>query len=345
MSVSIEDVAKLAGVGKGTVSRVINNHPDVSEKTASRVKEAIETLGYRPNQQARRLARNVSDVICFVLVNRDIMHQFHSLILKGVESYCSRNGKDLIFTLWRYPEDPLPEKFELPRIVANRGTVDGVVLAGGSHVSAVKALAAEGIQYVAFGNNLIGCGATADLDSVWYDPESGTREAISYLASLGHKHIRYVGNTALPWFGRNYRAFSEAMTDHGLTPQLLSIGDAANYMELGRRGAEEILRMKEPTTAVFAGSDKVAMAMLQTFERNGVRVPRDISLIGFDDNPDSQLVDPPLTTVHVHKEQIGEECAKFLFEKIANPGMVSGARIIPTRLVIRESCAPPKKTR
>jgi LacI family transcriptional regulator len=325
------------------VSRVLNNHPDVSEKTAARVRQAIQVLGYRPNVQARRLARNVSDLICFVLANRDFLHQFHSLVLKGVESYCSEIGRDVVFALWRYDLNPPPERFVLPRIVANRGSVDGVILAGANHVAAVKAVSDLGIPCVAFGNNLVGCSTTTDVDSVWYDAAPGTREAIEYLVSLGHRHIRYVGNTTLPWFGRNYRAFSDAMLDFGLAPQLVSIDDATNYMEIGRRGAEEILRLKEPTTAIFAGSDQAALAILQTLARHGVQVPKDMSLIGFDDNPDCVQVEPQLTTIHVPKEQIGAECAKFLFDKIANYREVSGAMVIPTRLVVRDSCAPPPR--
>lgn len=342
MSPSITDVAKLAGVGKGTVSRVLNGEPGVSDKTAARVRDAIKRLGYTPNVQARRLARNVSDLICFVLSNRDFLHEFHSMVLKGVESYCSTSGRDLVFALWRYPLDTPPPTIVPPRIVASRGSVDGVVLAGANHVECVKAVAKLGVPCVAFGNNLVGCGSLSEVDSVWYDESAGTGEAIRYLASLGHRHIRFAANLSIPWFARNYRAFSDAMIDLGLAPTVTSVSGTTDYMEVAERAVSEILASREPVTAICAGNDTVAMGAIRALARHGVKVPQDISVVGFDDAPRCVESDPPLTSVHVPTEELGRECAKFLLEKIANPGSVSGARVIPTRLVVRGSCSAPR---
>lgn len=344
MSPSIRDVAKLAGVGKGTVSRVLNDRPGVSEKTAARVRQAIKQLGYTPNVQARRLARKQSDVICFVLSNRDFLHEFHSMILKGVESYCSEVGRDLVFALWRYPLDPPPPVVVPPRIITSRGSIDGVVLAGANHVECVKAIARLGVPCVAFGNNLVGCTSTSEVDSVWYDESSGTRQAIRYLADLGHRHIRFVANMSLPWFARNYRAFSDAMLDTGLAPAAVAVNDVTDYLEIGERAVARILGSTEPTTAIFAGNDIVAAAAMRALARRGVRVPGEMSVIGFDDAPRCVESDPQLTTVHVPKEELGAECARFLIEKIANPETVVGARVVPTWLVVRGSCAPPSRS-
>jgi len=343
MSPSIRDVARLAGVGKGTVSRVLNDQAGVSERTASKVKQAIRELGYTPNVQARRLARNQSDLICFVLSNRDFLHEFHSMVLKGVESFCSQAGRDLVFALWRYSLEMPPPTVIPPRIVSSRGSVDGVVLAGANHVDCVKAIAKLGVPCVAFGNNLVGCKGTSEVDSVWYDESTGTREAIRYLADLGHRHIRFVGNLSLPWFARNYRAFSDAMLDLGLAPMATAINDAADHFEVGQRAVEQILSSGEPTTAIFAANDSVATSAMRALARHGIRVPQDMSLLGFDDAPRCLESDPQITTVHVPKEELGSECARFLLEKIANPGSVSGARVIPTRLVIRNSCLAPSQ--
>ena len=343
MSPSIRDVAKLAGVGKGTVSRVLNDSPGVSEKTAAKVRHAIEELGYTPNVQARRLARNQSDLICFVLSNRDFLHEFHSMILKGVESYCSQSSRDLVFALWRYPLDPPPPVVVPPRIVASRGSVDGVILAGANHVDCVKAIAKLGVPCVTFGNNLVGCTSTSEVDSVWYDEAPGTREAIRYLADLGHRHIRFVANISIPWFARNYRAFSEAMLDTGLAPAAVAVNDATDYIEVGERAVQQILESGEPTTAVFAGNDALAMAVIRALARRGVRVPKDMSVVGFDDSPRCVESDPQLTTVNVPKEDLGAECARFLMEKISNPGTASGARVMPTWLIVRSSCCAPSR--
>ncbi|MGB9620033.1 MAG: LacI family DNA-binding transcriptional regulator [Armatimonadota bacterium] len=344
MSPSIRDVARLAGVGKGTVSRVLNDRPDVSEKTAARVRQAIKQLGYTPNVQARRLARKQSDVICFVLSNRDFLHEFHSMILKGVESYCSQAGRDLVFALWRYPLDPPPPVVVPPRIVTSRGSVDGVVLAGANHIDSVKAVAKLGMPCVALGNNLVGCTSTSEVDSVWYDEVAGTRQAIKYLADLGHRHIRFVANISIPWFARNYRAFSEAMLDMGLAPAVVAVNDVTDYVEMGERAVAQILESGEPTTAIFAGNDAVAVAVMRALARRGVKVPGEMSVVGFDDISRCIESDPQLTTVHVPKEDLGAESARFLIEKISNPDAPVGARVVPTWLVVRGSCAPPGRS-
>ena len=343
MGPSNKDVARLAGVGKGTVSRVLNKCPGVSDKTAAKVHEAIRTLGYRPNVQARRLARNVSDLICFVLSNRDFLHEFHSMVLKGVERYCSAAGRDVVFALWRYALDEPASTATPPRIITDRGSVDGVVLAGANRVDCVKAISQQGTPCVAFGNNLVGCSSLSEVDAVWYDEATGTREAVRYLADLGHRHIRFVADLSVPWFARNFRAFSDAMIDVGLAPVSISISDTDSYQEIAEQAIVQILQSDEPTTAVFAGNDAIGVAMLRALYKRGVRVPEDISVIGFDDVPRCLEVDPHLTTVHVPTEQLGFELAKFLFEKISEPESPGGARVVPTRLVIRESCCAPKR--
>lgn len=339
MGPSITDVARLAGVGKGTVSRVLNDMPGVSHATATKVRQAMRDLGYSPNVQARRLARNVSDLICFVLSNRDFLHEFHSMVLKGVEDYCSAAGRDLVFALWRYELEPLPSSVVPPRIVAGRGSVDGVVLAGENHVDCVKMITALGVPCVSFGNNLVGCKSMSEVDSVWYDESTGTREALDYLADLGHRHIRFLGSMSLPWFARNYRAFSDAMIDLGLAPMATWINETTDYTEIAERGVAAILESEAPTTAIFAGNDTIAAAVIQALKRRGMHVPDDISVIGFDDAPRCLETDPHLTTVQVPKEELGAECARFLLEKISSDEPVTGARVIPTRFVIRDSCS------
>jgi DNA-binding LacI/PurR family transcriptional regulator len=305
----------------------------------------MRELGYSPNVQARRLARNVSDLICFVLSNRDFLHEFHSMVLKGVEGYCSSAGRDLVFALWRYELDPLPPVVVPPRIVAGRGSVDGVVLAGANHVNCVKMIAGLGVPCVSVGNNLVGCKSMSEVDSVWYDESTGTREAVRYLADLGHRHIRFLATLSLPWFTRNYRAFSDAMIDLGLAPVATWVNDTTDYAEVAERGVAEILESGAPTTAIFAGNDNVAAVAVQSLKRRGIRVPQDVSVVGFDDAPRCIEIDPHITTVRVPKEELGAECARFLIQKISSDEPVTGARVIPTRLVIRDSCSVATPTR
>jgi LacI family transcriptional regulator len=151
----------------------------------------------------------------------------------------------------------------------------------------------------------------------------------------------FLGDISRPWFERNYRAYADAMISYGLAPMLTSISDAESYFEIGSRGAEQILTSGQPVTAIFAANDEIAGAVMQTLTRRGVSIPGQISVVGFDDNPNSIQFEPQLTTVRVPKEELGAECARFLFEKIANPEMATGARIIPTKLIVRGSCSKP----
>ena len=340
---SINDVARLAGVGKGTVSRVLNGNSGVTEKTAARVKHAIKELGYRPNIQARRLARNVSDLICFVLSNRDFLHDFHSMLFKGVERCCSEAGRDVVFALWRYPLSSPTTDIVLPRIIADRGSVDGIVLAGANSIECVRIIEDLGVPYVAFGNNLIGCKSVSEVEAVWYDESTGTREAIEYLVELGHRHIRFVGNLSVQWFARNFQAYSNAMIDSGLSPTAISVDNVSDHIEIAEQAADRIVRSDDPTTAIFAGNDILAFSLVRALKRRGLQVPRDISVVGFDGVPRCVECDPPLTTVNVPKEELGAECASLLFRKIANPMSASSAMVFPTHLVIRDSCSAPRK--
>jgi DNA-binding LacI/PurR family transcriptional regulator len=125
----------------------------------------------------------------------------------------------------------------------------------------------------------------------------------------------------------------------------IAIDDTSDYTEIAERAAAEIVGSDEQTTAVFAGNDAIAVALIGALTRRGVRVPEDVSVVGFDDTPRCLEVDPHLTTVRVPKVELGSEMARFLFEKISNPESVSGARVVPTRLVIRGSVAAPKSWR
>jgi len=329
-------------VGVSTVSRVFNKHPDVGAETREKVLQVAKELGYRPNSCARQLVRDTTETICFVMSNRDVISQFHSKVLVGVEEYAGTVAHSVIFMRFDYAPNTPPEDLALPRVLWERGTVDGVIIAGTNYPNFVRVIKNLGIPFVLFGNNLIGRMPVGDIDTIWFDTEGGCRCATEHLLGLGHQRVWFLGDTRLPWYRRCYRGYVAAMEQQGLKPQSLEVDWTSSLFECGVNAAERVAELGEQVTAVVAGDDEIALGVLTGLTRRSIRVPEDVSLVGFDDIDEIKYVHPPLTTIRVPKEKVGENLARVLFDRLANPGAPFLKRVIPTELVVRESTAAPK---
>jgi DNA-binding LacI/PurR family transcriptional regulator len=340
--VTIKDVAKKARVGISTVSRVLNDHPDVGDDTRHKILKVAKELGYRPNSRARQLVRDTTETICFVMSNRDMISQFHSKILFGVEAYARSVSQSVLFMRFDYSQATPQEELVLPRILWETGTVDGVIIAGTNYPNFVGAVRSLGIPFVLFGNNVIGRLPMSDMDVIWFDVEGGVRQTADYLFELGHKDIWYLGDLKLPWYRRGYRAYEAAMEERSLTPRMLEMEWKGPLFDCGIQAADSLAERLDKVTAVIAGDDEIALGVLTGLARRGIKVPEDISLAGFDDIEDIKYVDPPLTTVRVPKELIGEDLARVLFERLSKPASPAVRRVVPTELVVRQSCSSPR---
>lgn len=346
--ITIKEVARKAGVGIATVSRVLNNSAHVDPETRTRVNAVIRRFGYRPNAQGRRLVKRATEMVCFVLSNRDFMNPFHSGILYGVERFLSQAGHDVVFTNLHYLADTPAGELALPRILTHRGIADGVILAGTNYPNLLAAMDQMRVPYVLFGNNIVGRdlpdGVPAPPDSVYYEERSSARALVEMLVDMGHRAVWFVGDTRMPWFRRRNDAYREVLAARGLQPREYIApceGDYHDYgLAYGEQAAEHILRSLEPVTAMFAGNDGIAYGLWKSLTRKGVRVPNDVSLVGFDDVQEARLVEPPLTTVHVPTAEIGRACAQLLMAKLAARGKPQPGVIVPTSVVLRGSCAP-----
>jgi DNA-binding LacI/PurR family transcriptional regulator len=161
---TIRDVARTAGVGIGTISRVLNSSSQVSRETRARVLEAIRRLGFRPNAQARRILKRRSEIVCFLLSNRDFIHPFHARILQGVESYASSLKQHVLFAVLHYSPRTPPEKIDLPPVLQERGLIDGVILAGTVYTNLLRRIESIGVPFVAFSNNVVGMDGEYQFD-------------------------------------------------------------------------------------------------------------------------------------------------------------------------------------
>src|SRR5215471_2078 len=227
MAVTIKDVANRAGVAVGTVSRVVNNQPDVNPKLRERVQRALKELDYRPNARAQMFARNTSPVVSFILSNRDFLHPFHSRVLQGVEEYCEEAGFFVIYTRFRYSPSVAPAELQLPNILQSHGLADCVILAGANYENFTDSLDRRGLRYIVLANNFFSKSMREPFDQVRFDDRSGAAEGTRYLLSLGHRHIWFVGDTSVPWFRNRHAGYCQAMEENGLRPlaQTLLLSD------------------------------------------------------------------------------------------------------------------------
>jgi DNA-binding LacI/PurR family transcriptional regulator len=327
---TFKDVARAAGVSDATVSRVANATTRVDPAIQQRVREAALKLGVDLSRAKKAKA------IAFVLSNRDMLHPFHARILVGAEAYCAARGWDIVFLSYRY-EAQIPWKdLHLPRVLQRRDLIHGVLLAGNNSPNLLDLLRHKGITFVVLGNNVAGSWSPQEYDVVWSDDVHGAYEITRYLHSMGHRDIGFVGNCHLPWFARCYAGYCQALQEVGLSPRHYGF-DTQDQIEIGYLGMKSILSRGERLTAVFAGTDACAQGVYKALREGGLRIPRDCSVVGFNDTY-GPILDPPLTTVREFPDHLGKSMLELLVNRIAHPTQLPQQITIPTEIVRRESC-------
>ena len=339
MAVTIREVANRAGVAVGTVSRVVNNRPDVNPKLRERVRRALKELNYRPNARAQSLARNSSAVVSFILCNRDFLQPFHSRVLEGVEEYCEKAGYFVLYTRFRYSPTVGAADLQLPKVLHSHGTADCVILTGANYENFTKSLEKKRIDYVLLANNFLTTEPSPAYDRVRFDDVTGAAEATRYLLALGHKHIFFIGETAHPWFRNRYEGYCQAMMEAGLKPLAQTLGLSDNPFSNGRKSIQLAMEQKRDVTAVLAGNDEIAHGAWEGLVKAGRDVPGDVSLIGFDDQHGMGRL-ATLTSVRVEAAEVGRQLAKMAIEKVKSKGARVPEVLLPTTLMRRETCRP-----
>ena len=337
MSQTLDDVARIAGVSRSTVSRVINDHPSVSEKARCAVEEAIAKCGYRPHAVARSLATNTTNIVGIVVpesVTKLFTDPYFPLMLRGATEACNQNGYHLILSLFT---GTVASGVMHDRI-ARSGYIEGVVLANASlDEELIPSLFDEGIPFVNIGRHPNDLVNYVDVDNT-----GGARMATEHLIRLGHSRIATIaGPSDMTPSQDRLNGFLDVMSAHRLpvSEGLVAEGD---FTEAGGRAAMMQLLAESPT-AVFAASDTMAICAIKALRAADLRVPEDVAIVGFDDIPSSLTIDPELTTVRQPIEQIGRMAVETLFSVIRSSrqtGYPSSAQrlVLPTELVIRKSC-------
>jgi len=332
--VKLVDVARAANVSPATVSRLMSGGSYTTPQMRDRIFKAAVRLGFDLERNRK------SRIIAFLLSNRDVLHPFHSAVLMGAEAYCAEHDYGLLFLPMRYSMATPPEELHLPGIFQRRQIITGVIVAGTNSENLLSLLTKRGIPWVVLGNNLVAERREKLLGAVYFDDIAGAYEMTRYLQSLGHRRIGFVGNLQLPWFSRRYEGYEKAMKEAGLS---VRVGESHSRDgdDMGYLTTKQILQQPDPPTAIFAGDDAVAVGAYKAARDSGLRVPDDISVAGFNDTSEAPTLHPPLTSVRVFAEELGNQLAELLLKRIARPDVPQQVVTLPTQLVKRESCSSP----
>ncbi|SDW67574.1 transcriptional regulator, LacI family [Arthrobacter sp. yr096] len=324
----MEDVARVAGVSHQTVSRVLNNHPNVSSKTRERVEQAITELGYRRNTAARSLVTRRSQTIG--VLGSEMAQYGPSHTLLGVQQAARDAGYFVSVAALR---EVTPETIKDAIAHFMDQGVDGIV------VTVPHPGTFDVLRGITAHVPLVAVGSVGDeqLSGATVDQRHGAHLAVQHLLDLGHTQIGHLSGP-VDWIDAAARieGWQDALTQAGFEPATLIEGDWS--AECGYREGLRIAADRS-VTALFVANDQMALGVLRAFHEAGVHVPNDISVVGFDDQPESAYFIPPLTTVAQDFEELGQRCIGLLLDRLENGDTVSAATVTP-RLVVRSTTAP-----
>jgi LacI family transcriptional regulator len=331
--VTIVDVAAQAGVSFGTVSRVINNDKHVKKETRERVLKTLQQLGYVVNRQARSLAGGKSNSIG-VLVP-DLGTGYIGEIIRGIDVELGLTGLDLIlYTTHRTASKEA-------NYVANlaTGMVDGLLLVlPRSPADFIGNLTQRKFPFVLIDHQ----GAGRDCPAVGATNWQGGYNATEYLIKLGHTRIGFItGTMDLGCAVDRLAGYRAALRTYHIPDLPELVREGYFFQPDGYAGATALLDLPEPPTAIFASNDVMAMGVMDAVRTRGLRVPEDISTIGFDDIPQASLIHPALTTINQPLEKMGRVATQKLLDLLKNPQNAADRIELPTQLVVRDSCCQP----
>lgn len=335
MTATIKDVAARAGVSPSTVSRVISNHPRISEKTKREVRHAMEELGYHPNVLARSLAKKSSEAIGVLIPNTTeefFMNPFFPEVLRGITEVAQREGYDLLLSTSGSGQEDVRS---LTRMIHGK-RVDGVLLLS----SRMQDRLMQVLQESPFPASMIGR-PEAEFPISWVNNDNvdACYQATRHLIQLGHQRIGFLGGDEhFLVTSDRLRGYHQAL-DEADIPQDRRLMFASSFMEQGGYlGMTRLLALPDRPTAVVASDDLLAFGAMRAAGELGYRIPEDIAVVGFNNVRLTEMSNPSLTSVDVMIYELGVAAANLLIEQIRCGEVMSKHVIVPTKLVVRHSC-------
>lgn len=329
---TLDKIAKLAGVSPATVSRVVNNYPHIRPEVRERVNKIITETGFQPNLIARSLASNRSGIIGLVIPNSPGMvftDPYFPKLIQGITQATNRTNLTLSLFLFQSKE----EETRTIQSILSTGLLDGVIVtADRKEDSFVPRFVERGLPFV-----LIGRPETQlSMHYVDSDNVQGGYLATEHLLKLGRKRIATIASDQNTAGDDRCTGYLNALHDYGIPVDERLIGYGDFSMNSGYSAMKKLLA--ERPDAVFVGSDTMALGALRMIREAGLRVPDDISIVGFDDLPPALQADPPLTTILHPVEELGTAAVEALNTLLQTNDIPFTRKILPAKLVIRASC-------
>lgn len=330
-SVTIYDVAQAAGVSVSTVSRVLNGKADVSEDTLQLVQQVIKELGFVSSLAARGMRSHRTNVVGIIMPDVESLYSF--AVLRGVNQAIAQLHYDLIvYTSGNSFHNDSAEKEAYYVSLLNGNVVDGAIV-----VAPVAANFTTTAPLVIIDPNNL----SPECPAVIATNQVGAMQAMQYLTDLGHRRIGFItGRLDLVSANRRLQGYKDGLAAAGipLDEQLIQIGDYSISSAVAP--THNLLALSDPPTAIFASNDMSAIGVYRAAEEAGLRIPEDLSVIGFDNLHDSVYLNPPLTTVDQFISDMGSIAVDMVVKLIKGETLPKHIHKMPTQLVIRKSCRP-----
>jgi LacI family transcriptional regulator len=344
MKLTIKEIAKMANVTTTTVSRVINNKPDVKPETRELITRLIKKYNFQPNVFAKGISSQKSNCIALVIPHKEsfiLMNPFYSEFIRGISSEFNKRGYFLLFCYVNQKDCQNTEEYLVNIFIQKR--VDGFILLTPSQSSGkiVDSLKKAGAPFVLTCKMI---GQLSDFVYVDSDNYQGARLATEHLIALGHRKIALINGTEiLKSSEERFESYYETLLKHNIPFDDSLVKTGGSTLESGYVAMNELLNSKNRPTAVFIVADVMAMGAIRAIWEGKLRIPEDISIVGFDDIPEAEYMNPPLTTIRQPTFDKGKKAANLII-RLLDKKMNVKSVTFGVELVVRNSTAAPQKT-
>lgn len=340
MTVTIKDVARQAGVNPSTVSRVIADNPRISAKTKEKVLKVMEEMDFHPNAIARSLASRSTKTIGAIMphsTEQFFVNPFFTEVMRGIGVSALKRGYNVLFSTGSNSE----EEYRATSRLVNEKRVDGLILlTSRTEDKTIETLRKNRFPFVVVGKPF----NMEDVNWVDNDNQEAGYQATEHLIELGHKRIGFIGGEfTYVFMGERFKGYKKALDSYGIkfSKELLSLGEFVE--EGGYNASKKLIEQKNRPTAIVVADDLMAFGAMRAIKAQGLSIPDDISIIGFNDTPLASYVDPPLSSMQIFVYDLGYNASETLINQLEEPDGNKKHIIIPTSLKVRRSTGNVKK--